>query len=117
NNARSVRRNYYLQILNLIKKYELAAGYYTADYLAGQQDVTNTELQILIQLDCDPLCNAAGLTAALRLEKSTIARAIKSLEQKDYLSRNPGERDKRKKSLRLESAARSILNFQLVFHK
>lgn len=114
---RTNRKNYYLQILNLIKKYELAAGYYTAEYMAGQQDVTNTELQILIQLDCDPLCNAAGIAAALRLEKSTIARAIQSLEQKGYLTRSTGAKDKRQKVLRLKPAARPILVFQLVFHQ
>ena len=111
------RTSCFFRILRGIKNYELACGYYSEDYLAGQKDLSNTELQVLIQLDTYTDINANGIAEALWLEKSTIARAIYTLEKKGYLTRTQSTDDRREKVLRLTNHARPLLDFQIDFHQ
>ncbi|ERT58409.1 MULTISPECIES: MarR family winged helix-turn-helix transcriptional regulator [Megasphaera] len=78
-----------------------------------QWRISYSEYVLLEQLYVTEGITQDELAALLYIDKAMVARGLKSLEEKGYLYRLKGERDKRQKTIRLTVKARNI---EAVFH-
>ena len=68
-------------------------------------------------VDASGAAGMAEVAAHLSITSGTLSVAVKTLEQKGYLVRSRGSRDKRRVTVALTSAARSALESHAAFHE
>lgn len=74
----------------------------------GDLQLTVTEWRILLQLASAPSLTATEIVEYTAMEKSKVSRAITSLEQREYVSRNASDDDYRVKALALTPKGRAL---------
>src|SRR3977135_395359 len=72
-------------------------------------DLTPVQYAALVAIRTHPGIDAARLSAAIRVDRSTIGNVIERLEAKQYIERKPDREDKRIKLLYLTKAGIALL--------
>ena len=88
----------------------------------AMQNLSVSEMHVLeavekSSVDASGAAGMAEVAAHLSITSGTLSVAVKTLEQKGYLVRSRGSRDKRRVTVALTSAARSALESHAAFHE
>lgn len=84
-----------LQILNLLFRYSREFSHEKFH----MEDLSETEWMICSYISSHPLCSQDDVASALRIDKTTVAKALVTLENKDCIGRRRDAKDRRVKRL------------------
>lgn len=70
------------------------------------RDLSSTESMLCSYIFSNPDCSQERVSTALRIDKTTVAKALYTLESKGFVLRTPDPVDRRKKQLRLSDSGR-----------
>ena len=90
------------RLLNLL--YRCSREYSHAEIRT--RDMSDTEYMICSVLYAQPDCTQDEAAAALKMDKTTVAKALQTLEERGCIERRQDSDDKRKKRLKLTDAGR-----------
>jgi DNA-binding MarR family transcriptional regulator len=91
-------------LLDLVRGF----GLHRPDRTPCDQLVAISEAHALMELDTHEALTQSDLARRLRLRKSTVSRLVGQMEIKGWLEREPDERDRRFRLLRLSAAGETV---------
>lgn len=99
----------YLTLLDLIRRSQQNEGFLNT---AFDLDLSVSDAHILIEIDSSPEISADEISSNLKIEQSTLSRALSRLSDMEFISARLSKTDRRKKSLSLtKKGARALQKF------
>lgn len=103
-----------LRLLELLRRYHFNARYLGSNYPQG---LSGIEEAVLVTMASAPGARAADIVAALRVDKSTVSRALLSLEQGKYIAVSIDRADKRVRHLTIAQRGFTYIGEHRQFHQ
>ena len=100
------------QILNRLFKNSIEYNHHKI----RSKDLTDTEYMICSVIFYNDACSQEDVVKALRIDKTTVGKALQKLETKGYISRQQDQLDKRKKLLTVTEKGKKQISGVMDLH-
>lgn len=80
------------------------------------QDLSSTESMLCSYIYSNPDCSQEQAASALKIDKTTVAKALYTLEAKGFIVRTPDPIDRRRKQLRLSEEGSQKVSSLIALH-